>query len=198
GPGADGMRAQLLPRFHRADEAALHAVRCGTRAAEKSCGVPARKSGCQRRRDREKDLRSWPRKLRQARQDFSASVSIDSRPGAWPAAGRVHSAGHAGPHRRTAQRNDRSLSLDEFGEHGVGYLQATIAQFDSAAIERQQPVVEQWGGHAAEDAFEVAAEALVKIGQREAFPQPQIEEHEFALRSGLIDRLGAGLRVIAL
>jgi hypothetical protein len=38
----------------------------------------------------------------------------------------------------------------------------------------------------------------VKIRQREAVAQPQVQEDEFALRGGLIDRLGAGLRVRAL
>ena len=61
-------------------------------------------------------------------------------------------------------------------------------------FERQQAVVEQRSGDTAEDAFEVAAEALVKVGQREAFAQPQIQEHKLTLCGGLVDRFGAGLR----
>src|ERR1700686_1946333 len=106
------MRTQLLPRFYRADEKDLHAgVGWGMRATENTRGVSARKSECERRRDREEDLRSWARKLRQARQDFSAAVSIDSWTGARPAPGRVHPARHASPHRRVARRNDRTHLL---------------------------------------------------------------------------------------
>ncbi len=79
-------------------------------------GVPARKSGCERRRDREEDLRSRPRKLRQARQNFPAALSLDSGPGTRPAPRRVHPPRHAGTSRRTARRNDRANRLDEFGE----------------------------------------------------------------------------------
>jgi len=41
-------------------------------------------------------------------------------------------------------------------------------------------------------------EPIVKVGQREAFAHPQIEEHEFAVRGGFVDRFSAGLRAIAL
>src|SRR5579863_6900925 len=167
------------------------------RAAEKSGGVPARKSWFERRRDREENLRSGPRKLRQARQDFSAAVSIDPRPGARPAPGSVHPASHPGPRRRAARLGDRANCLDEFGEYRVGHFDAAIGQLDSPAIERQQTVVEQRRRDAAEDAFEVTAEALVKIGQREAVAQPQVQEYEFTLRGSRVDRFGAGLRNFA-
>src|SRR5271155_6270935 len=116
------MRAEFLSRFYRALEKDLHADGGRARATENTRGVPARKSGCERRRDREEDLRSRPRKLRQARQDFSAAVSLDPRPGARPAPRRVHPAGHAGPRRRTARRNDRTFRLTERGATSAKYM----------------------------------------------------------------------------
>ena len=36
----------------------------------------------------------------------------------------------------------------------------------------------------------------MKIGQREAIAQPQVQEHELTLRGGFVDRFGAGLRIL--
>src|SRR5271155_2605900 len=68
-----------------------------------------------------------------------------------------------------ADTNPRAL--DEFGEDRVGHFEAAICQLDSAIVERQQSVVEQRSGDAAEDAFEVAAEAIVKVRKRESVSQ---------------------------
>src|SRR5271154_5414260 len=98
------MRAELLSRLRRADEKALRADGCGTRAIEEPRDVLTRESGCERRGDREKDLRSRARKLREARQDFPAAIPIDPRTGTRAALGRVHPARHTGKGRRTDRR----------------------------------------------------------------------------------------------
>ena len=58
-----------------------------------------------------KTLRSRPRKLRQARQDFPAAIPLDPGPGARPPPRRFYQAGHAGKNRRTARRHHRANRL---------------------------------------------------------------------------------------
>jgi lysyl-tRNA synthetase, class I len=64
--GADGMRAQFLPRLHRAGEAPLRAQRRRARAVARAQRLARAKRRGRRRGHRKGDLRTWPPILRQA------------------------------------------------------------------------------------------------------------------------------------
>src|SRR5713101_1198005 len=97
--------------------------------------------------------------------------------------------------RRFASSSPSGLrrALNELREYRVGHLEAAIGEKNTAAFDRQQAIVDQRRGRSTEDAFEVAAEARVKIGERKSLAQAKIQEDVLTLRRGLVDCLRAGL-----
>ena len=71
GPRADGMRAEFLSRFYRADQTALHAGRCGARATDNSRDVAARKPRTRAPKKSKRKSTIWAAKITTSPARFS-------------------------------------------------------------------------------------------------------------------------------